>query len=182
MSVRLFVLGILNKQNACGYDLKEISRKWAISDWSNIGSGSLYHALSQMCKEELINELSIEQEGKRPQKTIYSITVKGREYFMELLKDTFENVYLDKDPLDIAFAFTDNLTNEEIIKLFKYRIEKLKQYKSYCDQKLELMKKPDSEFKWSVPCLERGIIRFDDEIKWSEKFIEDLSANSKLGI
>ena len=59
MSVRLFVLGVLNEQDTHGYEIKEIARAWNLDKWADIGYGSIYHALGALEDEGLIQEVRV---------------------------------------------------------------------------------------------------------------------------
>ena len=45
MSVRLYVLGVLNERDAHGYEMRNLAKEADLAQWTDIGYGSIYHAL-----------------------------------------------------------------------------------------------------------------------------------------
>src|SRR5581483_10626233 len=109
MSVRLFVLGVLNEKETHGYEIKEIARTWNLDKWADVGYGSIYHALGVLEDEGLIEEVGVEQEGARPPRSVYRITERGRTSFLELLRETSQYGYQRKHSINLALTFLAQL-------------------------------------------------------------------------
>lgn len=77
VSIRYFILGILNQQPMSGYDIKRFFKNlgWLIGTPS---FGSLYPTLHALRKEALVTMDIVSRQSKPPRK-IYSITEKGVE-------------------------------------------------------------------------------------------------------
>jgi DNA-binding PadR family transcriptional regulator len=125
MSVKLFTLGLVFLRDTHGYEIKEIAKLWGIERWAKIGFGSIYHALGKLQEEELIVELRLEQEGNRPERTVYRITETGEEAFFALLRHTCRTADPETRDLDMALAFIDQLPAGERVALLTERLEAL---------------------------------------------------------
>jgi PadR family transcriptional regulator AphA len=81
VSVRYFILGLLNRQPMSGYDIKRFlkSLSWLIDSPS---FGSLYPALHALLEDGLATMEVVPREDKPPRK-IYSITEEGQEALRE---------------------------------------------------------------------------------------------------
>ena len=81
--MRLMVLGLLTKNNLMsGYEIQQALQMVQSSKWAEVFPASIYHALKKMENEELIEIATIEKTGKRS-KTVYCITVKGKQVQIE---------------------------------------------------------------------------------------------------
>jgi DNA-binding PadR family transcriptional regulator len=81
VSIRHFILGLLNQQPMSGYDIKRVlkSLSWLIDSPS---FGSLYPALHTLLKDCLVTVEVISRQNKPPRK-IYSVTETGRQALQE---------------------------------------------------------------------------------------------------
>lgn len=77
VSIRHFILGLLNRQPMSGYDIKRFlkSLSWLIDSPS---FGSLYPALHALLEDSLVTVEVVSRQDKPPRK-IYSITEAGRQ-------------------------------------------------------------------------------------------------------
>lgn len=126
MSVRLFVLGLVQSRDIHGYDIKEVAKLWGLERWANIGFGSIYHALGKLQEEKLIEERGVEQEGSRPPRYMYRITSEGKTAFFELLRETCRSAKPETRDIDLALAFIHYLPPQERVALLRERQEMLR--------------------------------------------------------
>jgi DNA-binding PadR family transcriptional regulator len=121
MSTRLVLLGLLKDQPLHGYELKHIIESY-MGDWTNIAFGSIYFALKKLTEEGLVQELSSEQEGRRPSRRIYEISDTGRDEFLRLLESLWTSEGRDYFPLDIGLFFMDQLPKDKRLPLIEGRM------------------------------------------------------------
>jgi PadR family transcriptional regulator AphA len=83
VSIRQFILGLVNRQPMSGYDIKRFlkSLSWLIDSPS---FGSLYPALHALLENGLVTVEVVARQDKPPRK-IYSITEAGRQVLQEWL-------------------------------------------------------------------------------------------------
>ena len=116
MSVRLVLLGLLRQHQRplYGYEIKQIIEEH-MSDWTSIAFGSIYFALDKLAEEGFIENIGVEQQGKRPSRSVYQITPAGQDEFLRLLRQgwqTFERQYFETD---IYLFFLAALPVDEVI-------------------------------------------------------------------
>jgi len=83
VSIRHFILGLLNRQPMSGYDIKRFlkSLSWLVDSPS---FGSLYPALHALLESGLVTMEVVPRQDKPPRK-IYSITEAGRQVLQECM-------------------------------------------------------------------------------------------------
>jgi DNA-binding PadR family transcriptional regulator len=125
MIKRLLLLGLLSANDMHGYRLHEYANQ-AMGMYTDIKKSTIYYTLDGLEKEGYI-EQEIEREGKRPERRVYRITSRGREYFLELLRRnlvSYNRTYYDDD---IGIAFVHQLTPQEAHRLLAEKREQVQQ-------------------------------------------------------
>jgi len=113
MNIRLVILGLLQRRPMHGYEIKqEIER--GMGDWTDIAFGSIYFAISKLAEEQSISESGKEKVGNRPSRIIYTITEKGRQEFIRILRDEWRSEQRNYYPVDLAVYFMSFLSKEEV--------------------------------------------------------------------
>ncbi len=158
------VLGIIFRRPQSGYDLKKEIRRGHKKLWPDISQKHIYYSLEKLEKNGLLEKKKV-QEGRRPEKTIYSINNKGKKIFK---KTIIENKFMEQDVFfnfDIILAFLDILTNAErdsvIDKKIGYIENELKRYK----EESKFYKGKVSEIIWVIYKHKEGFLK--SELKWA---------------
>ena len=122
-ATRLLILGVLrDKQPTHGYEVRRELESWGAENWANIAYGSIYHALSKMAEEGLIESASTDRTEGRPAKTSYFVTERGEEEFQRLLREYWWEYTPVVDPFQVALAFMDSLPREELLDSLRARV------------------------------------------------------------
>src|SRR5579885_3635134 len=115
-ATRLLILGVIRfKQPTHGYEVRRELETWRAEQWAHIAYGSIYFALNKMAEEGLVEAVGTDQIGKRPARTLYTITEDGKEEFQRLLSDYWWDRKPLIDPFQVALAFMNHLPREEIL-------------------------------------------------------------------
>ncbi len=77
--VRLLILGLLAAGPLHGHQIRRAADQSGIEQWGEVKVGSLYGMLRRLEGDGLIEPVRVEQEGRRPQRTVYGITDDGRQ-------------------------------------------------------------------------------------------------------
>jgi DNA-binding PadR family transcriptional regulator len=75
--VRLLILGLLAGGPLHGHQIRRTAEQSGIEQWGGVKVGALYGMLHRLESEGLIEAVRTEQEGRRPQRTVYGITAEG---------------------------------------------------------------------------------------------------------
>jgi DNA-binding PadR family transcriptional regulator len=98
MNIRTLCLGILQFQDATGYEINKLVTDGRFRHFIEASYGSIYPALTRMMAEGLVTCREEQQEGK-PARKVYSIAPAGRAQLIEALQqdphpDRFKSEFL----------------------------------------------------------------------------------------
>jgi DNA-binding PadR family transcriptional regulator len=96
-TIDLMLLGVVMKSPVSAYQLKKELEIRNIQKWIKISSPSIYKNFLRLHERGYVDG-KIVREGEMPEKMMYSINEKGREYFMKLMNQYAsdpEIVYID---------------------------------------------------------------------------------------
>jgi len=173
MTVRLVILGLLRERPLYGYEIKQIIEEH-MSDWTSIAFGSIYFALDKLAEEGFVEKSAVEQDGKRPSRTVFQITDAGREEFIRLLREGWGSIERQYFAIDIHLFFIDSLPREEVMNYLRIRQAAMRQALEHIqNHRDEELARPE------VPPLARMI--FDHslahtraELEWLNGLIEQI--------
>lgn len=128
-ATRLLVLGVVRSFGvAHGYQVRRELRTWSADTWANVQPGSIYHALKQMAKEGLLEQIDIEPGGTGPERTGYRLTEDGETEFQILLARSLSEVDGESPRVDVlstGVTFLTCLPRKRAIGLLQHRITQL---------------------------------------------------------
>ncbi len=133
------ILGLLNHEDSSGYDIKK-KIDYMISRFWEVGYGQLYPTLRQLEKDGMVTKRTGEN-SKGPEKSVYSITAKGREALKHwlnvpgtkeytkyeiLLKLFFGNMVSFSENVERIVNFKERYVNDlKMIQMYKTNLEKV---------------------------------------------------------
>lgn len=166
--VNLLILGALKRrQTAHGYLVYRDLTEWRVQTWTTIRPGSIYHALTAMENQHLIQESSNKNSQKLgPSKTEFKLTIQGELEFEILLKEVLKDINLIE--LSVGIAFMEYLTREEVIELLKHRVS------AQCKIPNYLQALPSEDIP-STPAKHPELIRI-----WSDTYTDATISTEKL--
>ncbi len=142
MDVKTLCLGLLTQGAASGYDLKK-RFETCFKSFYSAGYGSIYPALAYLADTDLVTCEEISQDG-RPDRKVYRITDKGRDYFTEALASHQPAHKMRSEFLAMIF-FAEFIPPDRLNKLIDERAEELQQILKELEAMSDtLAKHPDS--------------------------------------
>ena len=90
MQARLLILGVLHRGNFHPYEIKRRLENAMVECYIDVDVGTLYYAIRQLEKENMIEAVSRERVARGGMRTVYRITRKGKGEFQTLLHRQFE--------------------------------------------------------------------------------------------
>jgi DNA-binding PadR family transcriptional regulator len=90
MQARLLILGVLHRGNFHPYEIKRRLENAMVECYIDVDVGTLYYAIRQLEKEDMIEAVSRERVARGGMRTVYRITKKGKGEFQVLLHRQFE--------------------------------------------------------------------------------------------
>jgi DNA-binding PadR family transcriptional regulator len=103
---RLMVLGVLAQHGPRhGHEIRRTAEVTNVGEWGGVSVGALYRELRVMEAEGLVEPVRTEQVGRRPARTVYSITSEGRLELAMLREKAVRSMHWGPDPLGVALTF-----------------------------------------------------------------------------
>ena len=172
---RLFVLGTLAAHGpAHGHEIRRLAERIDIENWSDAQVGSIYNALHRLESESLIEAVRTEQQGRRPTRTIYTITTSGREELASLQDKLLYDVTMPSDPFDIALWVSASQPGQDLAAAIDQRSRSLRELSDrLAGERLRLTK---AGYLPAVGELlfRHGELRVEAELRWHEELREQL--------
>lgn len=144
--VKLLVLGAIKRRKvAHGYRIYRDLMDWRVETWTVVRPGSIYHAISQLEKQQLIKAAKSQINQKPgPAKTEYELTAAGEQEFLDLLEQALQGINLVE--LSVGIAFMEYLSRQRVIELLKERAKVQRQVPEFL-KTLPIEEKPTTPSK-----------------------------------
>lgn len=120
MDARAICLAVLSMGDASGYEIRKSLESGPFGSFTDAGYGSIYPALKRLSEEGMITGRQESQEG-RPDKTVYSVTQKGKLALLDILHEAPSVERLTSDHLFRLF-FAELLPVRMVEALIEERI------------------------------------------------------------
>ena len=103
---RLMVLGVLAQHGPRhGHEIRRMAEVTNVGEWGGVSVGALYRELRLMEAEGLVEPVRTEQVGRRPARTVYSITGEGQLELAMLREKAICGMHWGPDPIGVALTF-----------------------------------------------------------------------------
>ncbi|GIP20018.1 PadR family transcriptional regulator [Paenibacillus sp. J22TS3] len=175
ITTQLLVLGaIALRKQTHGYVVYRELTEWRVDTWACIKPGSIYHALTQLEKQQYIQSIKNEPGEKGGARTLYAITSKGDAALKEGIETALESLEMDKYSAGIALRRL--IPHEVLLQTQRKRLENLKGIHQFMRT---LPKKEDG-----TPAEEPGLVDywtgfFEYSIQHAEAFINNVNNEGK---
>ena len=121
-SLAVAVLKLLDERPMHPYEMQQLIRERHLDDVLKLNSGSLYHAVERLVRVGLIAYLETNREGRRPERTVYTITDAGRETFQAWLRRWLSEPAREYPQFATALACMVHLAPAEVTPLLRHRL------------------------------------------------------------
>lgn len=173
-TLSLAVLGLIQQEPRCGYDLRKIFSTTPMGHFST-SPGAIYPALKRLEKNEWIRG-SIDNNKELRPRMVYRVTTKGLDALKKHLRQkvTKDDVIWRMDDLMLRFAFMDDVAGR------KHTLKFLEQFLVETESHVCSLKQYLNQVKINIPAcgklaLENGINNYQVNAKWAEKAIKELA-------
>lgn len=172
--VRLFILGVLARNDRHGYEIGAAARSWGVSDWAGFGTGSLYHALSALEKSGDIKQKRTERKGRYPSRSVYGITRQGRDTLGRLLVESSQEASFE-DPIDLVLGFLHLVPAAERRPLLELRLGLLTGATKDLAAKAAALRDRGAP-AWTVAALDRWVAMGQAQAGWLRSLLDDVAS------
>ena len=167
MEKKLLILGLLLSHGMHGYQLNEMLEHNPGTPIS-LKKSNAYKLLDDMEKDGWVTH-TLEKEGNRPQRRVYSVTEDGEAAFYRLLREHLSSHPSPEFPGVVGLDFLYLLPAEEAAALLETRLK-------YVEEKFHQLDDIDIEIRQSHLASEYLHKFYTNEIKWLMEIIQRLQS------
>lgn len=110
------IMGLISENPINPYEIIRILKEININKWYPIAKQSLYSNIKKLNEQGLITGKTV-KEGNMPEKTIYSITDKGKNEFYHALVEFLTSTDVDIVKFNIGITFLCHIDKEEVTRI-----------------------------------------------------------------
>ena len=170
------LLGLKNERPLNAYEITKQLQVMNVQWWYNIANSTVYATLKSLEKKQYICGI-VEKEGNMPDKTVYSLTEKGKRELLETLKQSILSFDYDTNIFSIAAFFIEVLNDSK--ELLSKRLTLLN---SYRDGIIKQIQSLENVSAITIANIERSKLIVEAEIAGTEKLLSAMSnGNRNLG-
>lgn len=121
-TVRLLVLGMVRTRGDMhGYAIHRELMSWRVDTWTAVKPPSIYHAVKQLAREELLRAARPTDSPRGPSRVSYAITPAGADEFERLMESAL--VSADIEELGAGIAFMRCLPRAKVAELLHTQLQ-----------------------------------------------------------
>lgn len=170
LKVQLYILGFLKRHGAQhGYALKNLLSEHA-SDFARIKMSNIYYHFDKMREKGLV-DVTLEKEGRRPDRQVYSITPEGEAAFSKMMLDTLDLPFEFESLIDGPLFFCEYADRKALEKSLLNRCRYLETAIRHIERhkKETLAHIPELFLPYAELLFEHHAVHYAAELSWAKK-------------
>jgi DNA-binding PadR family transcriptional regulator len=177
----LTVLCLLYERPMHPYEMAQTLRERAKQESIRLNFGSLYGVVQSMERRKLVRAVETVREGRRPPRTVYEITDRGRAEMHEWLSDLVAIPVKEYLQFEAALSLIAGLPPEEAVRLLRRRCDALEVRLAEIDKTFDLTRamglprllELESEYQ-------QALLRA--ELSWTRQLVDDIESERLDGL
>lgn len=129
------LLGLIYEKPLNAYEIIKHLNYMNVKWWFNIADSTVYSTLKTLEKKEYITGTT-EKVGNMPDRTVYSLSDKGKCVFQDTLRKSITQFNYDTNIFSIAAFFLNTFTPTEQQKLLQERLSVLQKYREGIEKQI----------------------------------------------
>lgn len=170
------LLGLIYEKPLNAYEIIKHLNYMNVKWWFNIADSTVYSTLKTLEKKEYIIGTT-EKVGNMPDRTVYSLSEKGKDEFISTLKASILQFNYDTNIFSIAAFFLNTFTPEEQQKLLQERLTVLQKYRTGIEKQVNPLWENEVSATHSAN-VKRMIDLVDAEIAGINRLLESCNKNA----
>lgn len=170
------LLGLIYEKPLNAYEIIKLLNYMNVKWWFNIADSTVYSTLKTLEKKEFITGTT-EKVGNMPDRTVYSLSDKGKEKFIDTLRASILQFNYDTNIFSIAAFFLDIFTVDEQQMLLQERLNILQKYRAGIEKQVNPLWENEVSAV-HVANVKRMIDLVDAEITGTNRLLESCNKNS----
>ena len=178
----LMALGVLSTvvvRDLHPYDMARALRGWGKDQDLPIKWGSLYTVVRNLAKHGLLEEVSSERAGRRPERTVYRITAAGRAELVDWTRELLSAVEHETPRFRAGLSVMSVLTPDEVTTLLQQRLAEVEAAVAAAEEALTTHREVPRLFLIEI---EYDIAMLHAEAAWMRSLIGELDGGTLSGI
>ena len=170
------LLGLIYEKPLNAYEIIKHLNYMNVKWWFNIADSTVYSTLKTLEKKEYIIGTT-EKVGNMPDRTVYSLSEKGKDEFISTLKASILQFNYDTNIFSIAAFFLNTFTPEEQQKLLQERLTVLQKYRTGIEKQVHPLRENEVSATHAAN-VKRMIDLVDAEITGINRLLESCNKNA----
>ncbi len=169
------LLGLIYEKPLNAYEIIKLLNYMNVKWWFNIADSTVYSTLKTLEKKEYITGTT-EKVGNMPDRTVYSLSDKGKCVFQDTLRKSITQFNYDTNIFSIAAFFLNTFTPAEQQELLQERLSVLQKYRAGIEKQISPLWENEVSSAHSAN-VKRMIDLVDAEITGTNRLLETCNAN-----
>ncbi|MEP7105286.1 MAG: PadR family transcriptional regulator [Chloroflexota bacterium] len=170
------VASLLDERPMHPYEMSQAMRVRHMEEAVKLNFGSLYHTVELMQRSGLIEATSTGRHGRRPERTIYRLTDRGRELFRERLRELLAEPAKEYSGFEAGLAFMHHLPADEACTLLRQRMGNQAAGIAETERVLGMLARGGLA-RLCIVEVEHAVAMRRAEIKWIEGLVEEIETS-----
>lgn len=169
------VLELLHERDMHPYEMTQLMRERRVDYRVKLRPGSLYHTVERLEAHGIIEVVETQRQGRRPERTVYAVTEKGRDVFVEQARTMLATPAQEYPQYPVALSAANELDQADAVEQLRMRVLSLRS-RIAADQVLI-----DHVLDERVPTMywiDHAFVHHQrqSELTWTEQLIADLES------
>jgi DNA-binding PadR family transcriptional regulator len=169
------ILELLHEQPRHPYEMTQLMRHRRADLRVKLRPGSLYHTVERLESQGFVEVVDTQRQGRRPERTVYAVTDKGRDTFAEQVRDMLARPAQEYPHYPVALSAANELGREDAIEQLRTRVINLKA-RIAADQVVvdQVLAADVPQMYW----IDFAFVHHQrkSELEWTERLVDDLES------
>jgi DNA-binding PadR family transcriptional regulator len=170
----LAVMNLLMERPMHPYEMKLKMKERGHDQVIRLKGGSIYDTVERLEEGGFITSQAPSREGRRPERTVYAITERGRDEITAWLRELLAQPVNEYPQFAAALAFFAALDKEEVVRLLRMRSTLLESQIAGTEKGLENWQKTLGIPRLFLIEAEYGVAMSRAELEWVRRLIQDI--------
>ena len=169
----VMLLALLREGDMHPYEMMRLLRARERDRLLNVTNGTLYHTVARLLEHGLLEEIGVDRDGNRPERTTYSLTERGDASMVAWVCEQLPRVDRATD-FRVALAEAHNLSREDTLTLLTQRQSALAESLTRAEQALDAATAAHAPMQYVIEIERTAAMRHAD-LQWLQTLLQRLA-------
>ncbi len=176
--VSFLILAIIEEKSVHPYEITKLLELIHVKDWFSVAASSVYVTIKKLDHKGYITGENVKK-GNMPEKTLYTITEKGKKALHESLIGFLLDKEIDPVKFNIACMMLCHLEKKDALNVLKKRIVMLEGYEKGIKKHYNQTKKNDLTPYTGLTVIKHNIYLVKAELKTTQELLSEVESTTK---